>query len=701
MSSRNASRFKAAGMIADRRLSASSQVARSHGSAAAPTFLTMLNQLRRRLAVAPAGPSTSIPTSAPRAATRISPRLRPELAGLLVLAAALNLWALSQNGWANEYYSATVRSMTTSWHNFLFGAFDPAGVMTVDKPPLALWVQAASAKVFGFSSLSMLVPQALMGVAAVALVYDLTRRVFGRPAGFVAGLTLALTPISVAIARHNNPDMLLILCCVAALWFVVRGLADGRTRWLVLAGVMIGLGFETKMAAGLIVVPALAAAWLWAAPGGGFKRLRQLFAGGVAMAVVGLAWPVLVWLTPASSRPWVSGTSDNSIWSLIMDYNGAGRVTGQAGGPGGGMGGPGGGGGGGVFGGPAGVFRLLDSSMGAQAGWLLGFAVVSGIAILIGSRLRRGDARTGWLIATGSAFLACAVVFSAAEGIFHPYYVSLLAPFTAALVGGGVGQFLRSERSTLWLAPVAVVIGGVVELVVLDNTSGAPTWAATLIIITGVVAVAAMVAESSKKVRMAALAVALAGLLAAPASWAAQTVGHATNGTFPAGGPASAGFGGPGGGGRMAGGTQAPPGGANGGTFGGGPGPGGGGGGMFGDNSAALTEALAYARAHGGGTIGVSSQSGAASAIIDSDADVAGIGGFSGRESEVSVAWLQQAVADGKIRYVLVDGSAGMGPQDGRTGASAVMQWVQEHGEQVTDGGLYDLSNLSGTSQEA
>ena len=685
----------------------------------------MLTQLRRRLAVAPAGPTASVPTSAPRALTRTSPRLRPELAGLLALAALLNLWALSRNGFANEYYSAAVRSMTTSWHNFLFGAFDQAGVMTVDKPPLALWVQAASAKVFGFSSLSMLVPQALMGVAAVGLIYDLTRRVWGRPAGFVAGLVLALTPISVAIARHNNPDMLLVLCCVAALWFVVRGLADGRTRWLVLAGVMIGLGFETKMAAALIVVPGLAAAWLWAAPGGGFARVRQLAAGGLAMVVVGGAWPLLVALTPAESRPWVSGTADNSIWSLIAGYNGAGRVTGQAGGPGGAMGGPGGGGGG-VFGGPIGPFRLLDSTLGAQAGWLLGFALVSGLAILIGSRLRRGDARTGWLLATGGAFLGCAVVFSVAEGIFHPYYVSLLAPFTAALVGGGVGQFLRGDRSTLWLAPVAVVVGGVVELVVLNNTSGAPGWASTLIIITGIVAVAAMVAESSKKIRMVALAVALAGLMAAPATWAAQTLGHATNGTFPAGGPASAGgFGGPGG--RMGGpggarGNFGPPNGAApsgtapGGTTQGGTAPGGtfgapngsssggaqaGGGGPFGGNSAALTEALAYAKAHGGGTIGVSSQQGAASAIIESGADVAGIGGFSGRESEVSVAWLKQAVADGRIRWVLVDGQGGGMPQDGRTGSQTVMEWVQANGTQVTDNGLYDLSNLSGTSKEA
>jgi 4-amino-4-deoxy-L-arabinose transferase-like glycosyltransferase len=257
----------------------------------------MLTSLRSRLAAAPAGASSSIPLDASRSRTRSLPRPRPELLGLLVLAAVLNLWGLSQNGWANEYYSAAVRSMTSSWHNFIFGAFDPAGVMTVDKPPLALWVQAASAKLFGFSSLSMLVPQALMGVAAVALVYDLTRRVFGRPAGFVAGLVLALTPITVAISRHNNPDALLVLLCVAALWCVVRGLADGRTRWLVLAGVAIGLGFETKMAAALIVVPGLAAAWLWAAPGGGFARVRQLLAGGAAMVAVGAAWPLLIALT--------------------------------------------------------------------------------------------------------------------------------------------------------------------------------------------------------------------------------------------------------------------------------------------------------------------------------------------------------------------------------------------------------------------
>src|SRR4051812_47867041 len=299
-----------------------------------------------------------------RPALAIRTLRRPELAALLVLAAVLNLWALDTNGWANDYYSAAVRSMASSWHNFLYGSFDAAGVMTVDKPPLALWVQALSVRVFGLHPLAMLVPQALMGVATVALVYDLTRRRFGRAAGAVAGLVLALTPITVAVSRHNNPDALLVLCCVAALWCVVRALEDGRTRWLLAAGVCVGLGFEAKMAVALMVVPGVAAAWLWVAPRGRAAAVGQLAGAGAAMVAVGGAWPLLVALTPAPDRPWVSGTSDNSIWSLILSYNGLGRLDGQAGRPQAF-------GGGGPFGGSTGVLRLLDTSIGGQAGWLL------------------------------------------------------------------------------------------------------------------------------------------------------------------------------------------------------------------------------------------------------------------------------------------------------------------------------------------
>src|SRR5207302_1438259 len=305
-------------------------------------------------------------------------RLLPaELAVLATLAGLLNLWALSRNGWANEYYSAAARSMSSSWHNFLYASADPSGVMTVDKPPLALWVQALSARLFGYHPLSLLVPQALIGIASVALTYDLVRRRFGRLGGFVAGLALAVTPMTVAVSRHNNPDALLVLCCVAAVWFAVRALENGSTRRLLLAGVCVGLGFETKMGVALAVVPGVAAAWLWLVPAarGRLHALRQLLAGGGAMLAVGGAWPALMALTPAADRPWVSGTSDNSIFSLIFGYNGLGRVDGQTGGPGAGpSGGPGGSS---LFGGAAGPFRLLNSALGGQAGWPRGFALVS------------------------------------------------------------------------------------------------------------------------------------------------------------------------------------------------------------------------------------------------------------------------------------------------------------------------------------
>ncbi len=671
--------------------------------------------------------------AAPRARALSFPRVHVELVALLVLAGVLNLWALSTNGMANTYYSGAVRSMASSWHAFLYGALDSAGVMTVDKPPAALWAQALSVRVFGFSSWSMLVPQALMGVAAVGLVYDLTRRRFGRAGGFVAGAVLALTPIAVAVARHNNPDMLLVLCVVLALWALVRGLDDGRVRWLVLAGAAVGLGFEAKMGAALLVVPAMTVAWLWAAPR---NRWRGLLGGGAAMAVVGGAWPLLMALTPASSRPWISGTSDNSIWSLIFGYNGLGRLDGQAGGPGGGgMGG----GGGGPFGGDTGVLRLLNESLGGQAGWLLGFALVAGVTLVVSSRLRRSDPVTGWVLAVGGSALTAAVAFSFASGIFHPYYVSELAPFLAALVGAGVVRFTRGDLLARVAAPLAIAGGVITEIVVLNDNADSLPWLAPVLVVAGVVTAALLAFGVPARLRNAAIATAIATLLIAPAAWSFQTLGHATSGTFPAGGPANAGggFGGgpggggarggpPQGGGRFAPGGTAPgangggfaPGGAapgadgvrpgrrrsgaNGGSSQGGTAPGaggpGGGGGAFGGNSESLTTALAYIQANGGGTLAVSSQSTAAAAIVDSDADIVGLGGFSGRESEVSVSWFADQVRSGTIRWVLADGSGGGGLRnDGRTGSNTIMAAIAATCPTVEVDGvtLYDCSGMA------
>jgi 4-amino-4-deoxy-L-arabinose transferase-like glycosyltransferase len=678
-------------------------------------------------------PSTALP--APVTAAVGSAKL--QLALLLSIAGGLNLWALSRNGWANTYYSAAVRSMSSSWHDFLFGAMDRAGVMTVDKPPLALWVQALSVRVFGYHPLSVLVPQALMGVASVALVYDLAGRRFGRLGGFVAGLALALTPVTVGVSRHNNPDALLVLCCVAAVWCAVRALEDGRhrVRWLVGAGMCVGLGFETKMAVALMVVPGIAAAWLFLAPHGRMRALRELALGGLAMVLVGGAWPALVELTPAAGRPWVSGTSEDTVWQLIAEYNGAGRLDGQTGGPGG-MGGS-------MFGGAPGLLRLLSSALGGQAGWLLGFALVSGVAVLAASRLRRSDARSSWLIAVGGSLLAIALVFSEAKGIFHPYYVSLLAPFAAALTGAGVAQLRDGGLKMRVLAPAAIVAGVACEVAILHQYSGQLQWLVPVLIVVGAGAAIALVLAGERAIRTAALSCGVAALLVAPGVWAVDTLGYATSGTFPAGGPQSAltgGGGGPGGGfgafgarvrgagsapggvglfgaGRgmgapvggageapppPAGGVVGPPAGV-GGAGGGLPGAGGGLGGPLGvgagfggagpvgaplGNDRTISAAIAYAKAHGGGTVAVSSQSSAASAIVGEGAEVAGIGGFSGRESDVSVAWLAGEVGKGAIRWVLAEGTTGSSgprlPGDTRQGSRRAMTAVRQACAKVT-----------------
>jgi 4-amino-4-deoxy-L-arabinose transferase-like glycosyltransferase len=657
-----------------------------------------------------------------RSRVLVAVRRAPELGALIALAAALNLWALGRNQWANTYYSAAVRSMASSWHNFLYASFDPSGVMSVDKPPLSLWVQALSARVFGFHPLSILVPQALMGVASVVIVYDLVRRPFGRVGGFVAAFALAITPIAVAMSRDNNPDALLTLCCLAAVWFAVRAFEDGRTRWLVLSGVAVGFGFEAKMLVALVVVPAIALSWLWISPRGRGRldALRQLLWGGGAMLAVGGAWPLLVALTPAGDRPWISGTSDNSILSLIFGYNGFGRVDGQSGGPGRT-------GAGGVFAEGTGPLRLLNAALGGQDGWLLGLAVVGAIAVLVAARFRRRDARTAWVAVVGGAFIVTAALFSFAHGIFHPYYVVLLAPFTAALVGAGVATVVRGDVPARIAGPAALALGVACELVIRGDYPGRFDWMTIVLPLVCGAAAVALLASDERRVRAAAMGVGVVALLAAPAIFAVDTLGYKTQSTFPAGGPQWAnlaypggptsggfrpGFGGPGfngpgfggGGGQEAPqplfGAGAPAAGTgtgsgtvpgvrrlrffgNGGSFrrgAAGPGFGGFGGGFVGGVGAfgpdVSQAVLRYAAGHGGGTVAVWSQSGAADAIIDQNAQVAGIGGFSGQESDPSISWLAAEVSSGHIRWVDV-ADAAPGPS-GRAGATAALDAAQQ-----------------------
>jgi 4-amino-4-deoxy-L-arabinose transferase-like glycosyltransferase len=259
---------------------------------------------------------------------------RLALAGVLALSAVLNVDKLSQNGYANIFYSAGVRSMLRSWHNFLFVSFDPGGLITVDKPPLALWVQAASAKLFGFSPLSLLLPEAIIGVLSVAALYWVISRRLGPWPAIAGALTLAVFPSFVAVSRENGVDPVLILLLILACGAALRACETGRWRTLLWCGVLVGLAFNTKTLAAYLVVPGIALAYLVCAPGRIPRRIGQLALAGLAMLVVSFAWIAVVELTPASQRPYVGSSTNNTELGLTFEYNGFGRVEGQAGGPG-------------------------------------------------------------------------------------------------------------------------------------------------------------------------------------------------------------------------------------------------------------------------------------------------------------------------------------------------------------------------------
>jgi 4-amino-4-deoxy-L-arabinose transferase-like glycosyltransferase len=264
-------------------------------------------------------------------------RVRTEhlaLGAILALSALLNVNRLSHNQWANIFYSAAVRSMLGSLHNFVYVSFDPGGMVTVDKPPLGLWVQALSAKVFGLTPLSLLLPEAIMGVLGVAALYWVVRPRFGAAAAIASALALAVFPSFVAVSRDNNLDSLLILLMILACGVGLRAIETGRLRTLLGCAVLVGLAFNTKTLAAYLVVPGLALGYLVCAPGALSRRVGQLLAAGAMLVVVSGAWIAVVELTPASRRPYVGGSTNNSELGLTFGYNGFGRVGGQVGGPG-------------------------------------------------------------------------------------------------------------------------------------------------------------------------------------------------------------------------------------------------------------------------------------------------------------------------------------------------------------------------------
>ncbi|HEX9336746.1 MAG TPA: glycosyltransferase family 39 protein, partial [Pseudonocardiaceae bacterium] len=406
-----------------------------------------------------AEPAVVAPTAAPRR------RSRPTgLPILLAGTAALYLWGLGASGWANSFYSAAVQAATKSWTALLFGSSDAANAITVDKPPAALWVMDLSARLFGVNAWSILVPQALEGVAAVWLLYAAVRRCASPGAGLIAGAALASTPVAALMFRFNNPDALLVLLLVLAAYATVRALEHAGTWWLTLAGAALGFGFLTKMLQAFLVLPAIALVYLIAAPTGLARRIRQALVAGLALLVSAGWWVALVALWPAADRPYIGGSQHNSVLELALGYNGFGRLTGDETG------------GLGNLNADAGWARLVGSDMGTQIAWLLPAALIGLAAgMWLTHRARRTDLTRAALLLWGGWLLVTAVVFSFAQGILHPYYTVALAPAIAALVGiGATGLWRhRARPAALGVLSGAVALTTVWSYVLLDRD---PSW---------------------------------------------------------------------------------------------------------------------------------------------------------------------------------------------------------------------------------
>ncbi|MGW5736549.1 MULTISPECIES: ArnT family glycosyltransferase [Streptomyces] len=675
---------------------------------------------------------------------------RPAFLGLLLATAVLYFWNLSASGYANSFYSAAVQAGSQSWKAMFFGSLDAGNAITVDKPPASLWPMALSVRLFGLNSWAVLAPQVLMGVATVGVLYAAVRRRFSPAAGLIAGAVLALTPVAALMFRFNNPDALLALLMTVTVYCVLRALEHGRTKWLVWAGVAVGLAFLAKTLQAFLILPPLAVLYAVCAPVRLRKRFGQLALSGLAMIVAGGWWVAIVELWPASSRPYIGGSQNNSFLELTFGYNGLGRINGEETGSVGGGGGPGGGGGGGQWG-ETGLGRMFNSEVGSQISWLLPAALILLVGgIVLTRKARRTDTVRAAFVAWGSALLMTAAVFSFMAGIFHQYYTVALAPYIAALIGMGA-TVLWEERAKWWAgALLGASVAGTAwwGYVLLGRTPDYLPWLRWAVLVAGLAGALGLLlaARLGRRFALAAVGLSLAASVAGPVAYTLSTVNSAHTGSIVTAGPASAGRmgGGPGGGGPGGdggpgggGGMQPPTGGRNGGGMGQPPGqtgqtgqsqngpsqkgqtgqqgqqpggmPGGGmagggmaergGGGMGGLLDGAQVSAKAKkllaadADDYTWSAAAIGSQNAASYQLATGD-PVMAIGGFNGSDPSPTLAQFKQYVEEGKIHYFISGGGMGGGMGGDSGTGSKISSWVEDTFEKVTVGSatFYDLT---------
>ncbi|WP_427885213.1 ArnT family glycosyltransferase [Kribbella sp. GL6] len=603
--------------------------------------------------------------------------VRPAALAMLVGTAFLYLWNLTASGYGNSFYAAAVQAGTQSWKAWLFGSLDAGSAITVDKPPGALWVATAFARVFGFNSFTVLAPQAFMGIGAVGLLYLTVRRVAGPVAGLVAGSALALTPVAVLMFRFNNPDALLVLLLVAAAYFVVRALERASARWLMLAGAAVGFAFLTKMGQAFLVLPAFGLVYLIAAPTSLRKRLVHLV-GAFGAVVVSAGWYVaVVELWPASSRPYIGGSTNNSLLELALGYNGLGRLLGGSGNGGGGNTG---------FGGSTGITRMFGTAFGTEISWLLPAALIAlAGGLWVRRRAPRTDLLRAGLILWGGWLLVTAGVFSFMSGTIHPYYAVALAPAIAALVG--LGTWLG--RKHRWLLAAMVLPTALWDYVLLTRTPTFAPWLKYAVVAAGVVAtLLLLLGRALRRTFPAAVLAATLTLSLATTAYATSTAAQPHNGSIPTSGPSSTATPGA----RPQGTTRGTPGSTRGAEMG--AGMGGGGMGAEASPSSELTALLSkttttWAAATSG------SQS-AASLELTTGKSVIAIGGFSGTDNAPTLAQFKQWVAEGKISYYIStdQGTRQAGPGGTSSAATEIQSWVQSTYTATTVGNttIYNLT---------
>ncbi|MGW3284527.1 ArnT family glycosyltransferase [Streptomyces sp. NPDC001002] len=626
-------------------------------------------------------------TAAATDRTASPPWERPAFWALLIVAAIAFLWDLGASGYGNEFYSAAVQAGGESWKAAFFGASDAGNSITVDKPPVALWPMDLSVRLFGVGSWQILAPEALMGVATVGVLYAAVRRLYGPAAGLLAGALLALTPVAALMFRFNNPDALLALLLVCALYCFQRALEGHRVaRWMVLTGVCFGLAFLVKTLQAWLILPALTAVYLVCAAQPLTRRIGQVLLAGAAIVVSAGWWVALVELWPVNSRPYVGGSTDNSFLELTLGYNGLGRITGDEGRSGGGG-----------HGGEGGITRMFDSALGGQISWLLPAALILLVAALVVTRrAARTDPHRTAFLTWGGALLCTAVTFSFMSGTFHEYYTVALAPYIAALVAMGTVLFwrLRGRAVAAVVLAVTVAATAVWAFVLLGRADG---WTAQLrwsVLVVGLAAAAGMALARllPRRLALGATGLALAAVLAGPAAYTWATVTTAHTGQTPLAGPASAadaqGHGGPTGGGTRGGGGT----GGTGGTGKSGAGRLGGIDAVTPQLRATLVEnAQAYTWI--AATVASDNQTWLQ---LATGRPVMPIGGFSGGDPAPTLARFKQYVADGEIHYFVAQGGQEGGfAREGEDSTGArISAWVTASFTPRTVGStvVYDLT---------